>query len=425
LDDEQKEKKLKDLEKSLAEELDQKVAGGTAEKVTATVPVKDLGDAKIAGDSAEDSVVSSVSDASDDEIPLDGISKDSDDSLKERFGSESTNEASSEDSKISKNSETSQPPIGGDGSNLANDLSIDEIDAILKNEDPNFSESLSILKEDLNEVEGEIELAPLEIEGMDEEASKTDTLPQAPKKDYKYFVRQILFWPINKIKNYIYTLRDLQEKGLSLVVEKAKSSFHWSLDFFKNSYQNSKQFFVILIKWFTNLQKLRKLQLISFVFIMFLIGLLVQSILSGRLSKELNHDPFLSSFLKVAEEVIKVDPKSALESFDSPLRHPEYVVLLKKVVANLKPSLSSGAKPMAAFELYIEASSREAAVEINGRYKEFKDRASRVMETMPYDQVIKIEGKVKLKTLLRRELNEILLTGHIKKVYFKTLFYKP
>jgi flagellar basal body-associated protein FliL len=133
---------------------------------------------------------------------------------------------------------------------------------------------------------------------------------------------------------------------------------------------------------------------------------------------------FLTSFEDVADQKFEYDPHETMEEFNNPLLHPENVVQLEKIVVNLAQP-EDGSNPMGMFELYVETSSHESAIEIKDREIEARDTVARTLEQMRYDDLITLEGKNKLKLMIRKNLNTLLTQGRVRKVFFKTVVLKP
>ena len=148
-------------------------------------------------------------------------------------------------------------------------------------------------------------------------------------------------------------------------------------------------------------------------------------------------EQILKSFNDVADRLVKIDPKGPIEAFDSPLRHPEYIVLLKRIVVNLQKPAGSGRNPMGMFEFYVEANNQEAAVELKAREVEMTDAMQRTVEGMSYPELREVPcasggtevrsagGKQRMKKLIRQALNTILTRGRVKNVYLKSITLKP
>ncbi len=119
------------------------------------------------------------------------------------------------------------------------------------------------------------------------------------------------------------------------------------------------------------------------------------------------------------------DPEEPLEDFFSPIRLPEHVVLLEKMVVNIKPSPSSDKNPMGYFEFYLEADTQEAAVEIGDRQAEVSDAVQRTLEEITYDELITPSGKFKTKLIIRQNVNAVLTRGRVRKVFIGSMVVKP
>jgi flagellar basal body-associated protein FliL len=164
-----------------------------------------------------------------------------------------------------------------------------------------------------------------------------------------------------------------------------------------------------------------------FLALLVTLGLLVGTLLK-ILSTGIVHPPdayLLGDFRTVADRIYSYGDDATFEEYYSTLRLPEYIVLLEKIVVNLKPSASSSSNPMGTFQFYIEGTKREAAIEIKDREKEFLDVVQRVVEEIPYDDLRTVRGKKKLKVNIRNALNDLINNGRIRRVYIKHFITKP
>lgn len=136
---------------------------------------------------------------------------------------------------------------------------------------------------------------------------------------------------------------------------------------------------------------------------------------------------WVANFADHADGTFKYDVNGPVEDFNDPLLHPEFVILIERVVVNLTrtPEAAEAANPMAAFELYLQTDNQEAAVEIKDRSVEIRDAIARSVERMTYPDLVGEEGKAKLKLLIRKDLNEIITKGKVRRVFFKTIVLNP
>jgi hypothetical protein len=134
---------------------------------------------------------------------------------------------------------------------------------------------------------------------------------------------------------------------------------------------------------------------------------------------------FIPSMERYASEVFEYDPETEVEPFYENLRVSGNILLIPKMVVNLRKSAHSGENPMGAFEFYIEGMAPEVAIEVKDREIEIRDLMQRAIEEFNFDQVESPEGKKSVCDKLRKEINAVLTTGKIKKVWLKTIIVKP
>jgi len=160
-----------------------------------------------------------------------------------------------------------------------------------------------------------------------------------------------------------------------------------------------------------------------FIFLFLAIFFLLRDVYVNFQNADKEKDPFLRNFNEVADSMQVIPEEEAGEDLESPLKHPEYTVLVHRLVANLQaPDRFSN--PMVTLELYVEASNQETAVEIHNREAEVKDIIERVLEESNFDDLDTGPGKIRLKIRIRRGLNHILNRGTAKHIMFKTLNIK-
>jgi flagellar basal body-associated protein FliL len=308
------------------------------------------------------------------------------------------------------------------------DQQLAQIDAALAAEDPGFSHRISELKRE--KIIADIPADELDVD-VEEEADRlaqepnAARVPRAPRRGVQFKtliagltrafggVRQIgqsIGSAPNEVAPDLKTLIHLiKTKGLSVTLAKFKA-------------------FALTLKEYGD--QIKALPLKSKLSLLGLVGLAVALVLIvGRLRTghllpdfEVHFIPSVAAF---ADQSWTYDEHEEMEDFYSPLLHPEHVVLLDKVIANLRPSEGEGQDSMGLFEFYVEASSQEAAIEINDRRVEINDVVHRTVESITYEEVVTLAGKNKLKLVLRKNLNAVLSKGRIRRVYFKTLVLKP
>jgi flagellar basal body-associated protein FliL len=136
-------------------------------------------------------------------------------------------------------------------------------------------------------------------------------------------------------------------------------------------------------------------------------------------------DLFVLNLEEVADDVQSYSPEDEMEYFYDSTRASQNMMILPKMVTNLRKSPNSGTNPMGAFEFFVEGNSPEVMIEIKDREYEVRDLFLRTIEEFNFDQLDRNDGKQLLLEKLRREVNGILTKGKVRKVFFKTAIIKP
>lgn len=272
------------------------------------------------------------------------------------------------------------------------EISLEQLDSLLAEEDPSFANEFAAIKTEKFEADLDVE----DFDGVDSVASENST-PSAKSGRLAQFFH-------NRKVNLTAAIKGLIPFILGLIS-----------GFFGKLFGSIGAFFKMPLK-----QK---------GIVLLAVGLsaaLVILVLKGMGGSVLPNFElkFLSSFADVADRSFKIQKDETFEDFDNPLRHPDFVVLIERLVVNLRPSDFSET-PMGMFEFYIEASTQEGAIEINERQKEIRDLMARTLEVATHADLATAEGKDKMKLNLRRELNTLLTQGRVRRVFFKTIILKP
>ncbi len=134
---------------------------------------------------------------------------------------------------------------------------------------------------------------------------------------------------------------------------------------------------------------------------------------------------FIPTMERYATQVFEYDPETETEPFYENLRASGNILLMPKMVVNLKPSGKSGPNPMGAFEFFLEGMAPEVTIEVKDREVEIRDLMQRVAEEFTFDQVDSPDGKRAVCDKLKKEINAVITTGKIKRVWIKTVIVKP
>lgn len=301
-------------------------------------------------------------------------------------------------------------------------LSLESLDSIISEEDPDFSASLDAIGP-AEELSASIYDEGLAFEyTLDEEVRRWSEGSEFRKKVYA----RAPFIP-----HFIYGY-NVRRTAFRLALEKEKVR---SIEFLKNIVPNTKlglqRLKAVLEGSINNFKKTFSefsiLKKISFVFLLAAtLPLLVVAFLGikGRLL-EPPEDLFIGSLSEISDQSFSANAVGMMEPFyDSP-RISQNILLMRRMVVNLQRSENSGPNPMGAFEFYLEGTGNDVLVEIKDREAEVEDLFARATEELSYDQIESAEGKRLLCDRLRKEVNRILTQGMIRKVFLKTAIIKP
>ncbi|MGE5085398.1 MAG: flagellar basal body-associated protein FliL [Bacillota bacterium] len=315
-----------------------------------------------------------------------------------------------------------QTPEGApEGDNSEELLSLDNLDSILAEEDPEFAKSISEIGPDDPSLSVVIEEADLEYHLEDEIKYWKESsgwrkrlaviLPFVPKIAFKVKLARLnLRLSMRKFKESAReNIRHLGPNLLSLLKNAGASVggalSHGLIDF-------------------KGFPLAKKLAFVGLVLITAAGGVVIFKVATHKLipaSEEL----FVSSLEEWAQDKYFYDPKSEVESFYDSTRAEQNMFIIKKMVVNLRRSPSSGSNPMGAFEFFVEGTDSEVVVEIKDREPEVKDLFLRTIGDMTFDQISTGEGKQLMNDRLRKEINKILTKGKVRRVFIKTAVIKP
>jgi flagellar basal body-associated protein FliL len=290
----------------------------------------------------------------------------------------------------------------------------EEVDQLFALEDPAFAESLKDLA-DLGpgDVAADADLDSLVKKARAEAATK------GPKKLYLFLIvrpARGLSSLVNFIKAKVLGLRTTAipaiKAGASYTLVKSKSGAIGTIAGLKFAFGK-----------FAEMSGAAKLKLFL------VIGLAVATIAVGLFTFREHLLPsfqtnYVSSLDKIADAEYTFKDSDGWENLNDPYLHPEHMVLIERIISNLKPD-SPTPNPMTMMELFIETSSQEAAVELRDREAEARDVIGRTLNQMPYDEMSTVNGKNKVKVFLRKDLNEMMTKGRVRRVFFKSLILKP
>lgn len=297
---------------------------------------------------------------------------------------------------------------------------VDEVDALLNSVDGDFAKNLAEIEKNLADVKiGDFKAAGPEV--VEEGAPAADSTAEAHPVGYLPFFRtlgrtfQALAVFVPKILGTILKLLiEVKKKKVApkQLVPEIKTRIQRPIGDLKKAFSDLK----ICLSQYPPMTKLKfALGILFLVTSVWFLQKVGENFLPDRMK-----DPFLRSFEEVASFVGEIEDEGESEDIQNPLRHPEYAVLLKKIITSLIPP-NSKENHMVSLEVYVECSSQQTAVEVFDRQAEIRHTILRVLETFSFEELSTDDGKEKLKVHIRAQINKILNTGRIQRLFFRSL----
>jgi flagellar basal body-associated protein FliL len=310
----------------------------------------------------------------------------------------------------------------------AAEISLDNIDEILKQEDPGFVDSLNDIKANPDDLSGaEIESLRIDdLDGPEDDIEKENRFERWGKKfpklkplfqapdNFKKFLKQRLIILKGRAKLFVAnsleqlkTLPDRTRKLLSdllFVVRQNKKKLSDNLD-----------------------NRSRGERFLIFIFLFGLggvFGLVLLNMKNSHWLPQINR-PLVLSLETVADRKWTFDSQVDTIAFLSAFPQEKHNYLFPKVIVNLKVRPGSNAFTMGAFEFYLELDSKDSAIEVKSREVELHDLVQRVTEQFTYEALETERGKDRLKEEIKKSLNQKIVQGWVKDVYIKFFITKP
>ena len=134
---------------------------------------------------------------------------------------------------------------------------------------------------------------------------------------------------------------------------------------------------------------------------------------------------FLTSLDSHASVVYQVKEEEGFENFYDNIRATPNLLLIQKLVVNIKPSANSGKNPMMACELFLDALSPDVIIEVKDRETFFRDLIQRASEEFDFDTLSSTGGKKEYLKTIMKDINRQLTTGELRNIRIKTIVIKP
>ncbi len=304
----------------------------------------------------------------------------------------------------------------------AEQLSHDKIDELLLEESPELALEMAAIREVATSKEvaakDDIEIKPLEQEDA---ASRL-----ALEGKIKLTFRQRIRFQLLRLIGILKSTKELAKRAVHDSKGLIRELLIRSKVALLSGLTNRREEIAKVFKWLRSRSGAQKFSLLASVLALAGLCFIAMNTLNGTLLPK-TEKVWIASFADVADGDFKYEANGEFEDFNDPLLHPEFVISIERIVVNLARTLdaSESANPMAAFELYLQTDNQEAAVELKDRAVEIKDSLSRTVERMSYPDLVGEDGKAKLKLLIRRDLNQVLTRGKVRRVFFKTIVLNP
>lgn len=305
-------------------------------------------------------------------------------------------------------------------------LSLENLDQVLADEDPDFSEALVDIGPDdpsaMYIYDPDLELPPT----LEDEIRSWEKSTGAQKFFYKLFpfLPKLIF----TVKNFKTVYRETKEKLREKVIYMRKEGVHDVLGWIKG--KKAKVTGAISAKISAGLAAFKGFSLVQkLIFVVLIlvtgasIALIYRISTKGLVGK--SEGLFMTSMGAWGQKNYIYDPNTQVEPFYDSLRASQNMLSLEKMIVNLRPSETSGPNPMGAFEFFVEGMAADVIVEIKDREPEMRDLFQRTIEESTFDFVASGEGKQQLCDKLRKEVNKVLTTGRVRRIFIKTAIIKP
>jgi flagellar basal body-associated protein FliL len=294
------------------------------------------------------------------------------------------------------------------------EISLDNIDALLESEDPEFSNDLkgvAAVAPDANVViESSTEVEDLAV------GEKIDEVPTDFKGRLKFKIKSVLAALAVRLKTGMAVAgREL----LIFLKTRPKEFFFFVLANLKLLLGKV----WIPVKAFQQATSAQKTAIIGLFFLVAVGSWVTVANLKGIWLPQLN-EPILNSLETHATGVTSFDPQDEGESFYSAFPQERHEYLFPKIKVNLART-EDHPLPMGAFEIVVLLDSKDTAIEVADRKVEFFDIIQRTLEEETFSSLETEIGKTRAKSALKRELNQKLTQGWVKDINFKTFILKP
>lgn len=305
-----------------------------------------------------------------------------------------------------------------------NEISLEDIDDILSEDDPEFADQMNQMTEDQDLAQAEVEPSGMDESGIlkedeDEERSRA-FLERHPKiakwvqpiEKWKYRLSQFIIRTRNRWMIRVRVVR-------SYLTHEFKDWVKYQASRLKERIRMLKAF---LGRW-KKLSRKDKATYVGIALASIAVLGIVQVNVTDRWLPDISRR-YIPSLTKVSDKVYTFKTETELEPFYGAFPQPKFTVLMDKIKVNLKRH-SGSRNPFGAFQIYVTVDAQETAIEIKDREREMVDRVSRAIEEFTFEELNSIQGKSFVKNAIRETINQALNQGRVSEVYFKLFITHP
>lgn len=316
-----------------------------------------------------------------------------------------------------KSSEIKDPEKSSD------EISLDQIDQFLKEQDPDFTKSLEDIKEVGTDPAIQIESSVPTLENLNIEVEGAGGDSTQKKKKKFGFLLVPFIWFGDKLSLFALRVFALTTLFLKQSFYFLKTGLPEYLGYLKSKFIYGLKRVKILINWFKDLDRQFKVLVMVLILLVGILVVVMRSYLKGNYIPQWGPE-VIYNMGDVADEVFEIKDLSDVISLYRVFPQDEIEFLFPKIVVNLKPS-PAHSNPMGAFEFFVILDTQDTALEIRARREELHDALQRALESETYETLTGPIGKKRIKELLKKELNDRLTQGWVRDVLIKTMITKP
>lgn len=307
----------------------------------------------------------------------------------------------------------------------ASELSDEDVDQFLSLEDPEFAKKLGEISGDkgLSAVEPEIDAETAALHDEIEKWRKSKGIkkflfvffPFMPQLSLR--AGKVRAWLLVRLRVFKVRLmafgRYLVTEGKDKAIVKTKEGIH-----------TTKESISGRISTFKKLSRKLKIAFAGLIFLFGGAAALMYLTWKGKLTPS-DKVLFLTSLEQVSDQSFEVGADDSFEFFFDNTRSLPNLLLIQKMVVNIKPSEGSGSNPMAAYDIYVEGLNPDVIIEVKDREPFFRDLLQRTTEQESFETLSSVEGRVEFSKSLIREMNRHLTTGEIRNIRYRNFIVKP